>query len=185
LVSSAIVAPEVRAGSKVASDKRIITRDGKKYVPLSLAAWMAQTSETTLRSWIDKRVEFDGKQIQTYISPATSEIYVSQGSLENLSKRFVKWPSNQPAGPITIGETHDESGFLGLPDAAKLVGVSSRTMWLWATQGKAPIDLPLTVVKCLTSDHFYIKERDVRCLQKVERPSGLKRGPKPRLSPGS
>jgi hypothetical protein len=183
-ILSVSIDPLVQVGSKVARDKRIITREGTKWVPLSLAAWLAQTSETTLRSWIEKpTTKFDGKPIQAYVSTATSETYISHESLERMAKRFVKWPSGEPAGTITVGETQDESGYLGLPDAARIVGVSSRTMWLWATQGKAPTDQPLAIVKCLTSDHLYISEGDVHRLQKLERPTGLKRGPKPRKSP--
>jgi len=178
--ASAILTPLVQVGEKVARDKRVLLKDGVQYVPLALAAWLAQTSETTLRTWIDKKAKFDKKVIQTYISPATTEIYIGQESLAKIAERFVKHPSNDPAGPVTIGETKDSNGYLGLPDAARSLGISSRTMWLWATQGKAPIQKDLDVIKCTTSDHFYINERDVRLLQKLERPKGLRRGPKPR-----
>lgn len=171
------------AGSKVARDKRIITKEGTNYVPLFLAAWMAQTSEQTLRNWIDKGVKFNRRPIQTYISPATSEIYISEPSLRSVAERFVKWPSKEPAGAVTLGETEDQTGFLGLPDAARMVGKSKRTMWLWATQGKAPTAKPLDVIQCTVSDHFYIRQKDIAHLQTLERPTGLKPGPKPRNSP--
>jgi hypothetical protein len=173
----------VSAGNKVARDKRIIAKDGVNYVPLFLAAWLAQTSETTLRSWIDRRTKFSRRPIQTYVSPATSELYVSEQSVKSMAERFVRWPSKEPTGPITLGETEDQTGFLGLPDAARIIGVSKRTMWLWATQGKSPTTKPLDVIQCTTSDHFYIRQRDIAHLQNLERPGGLKRGPKPRNSP--
>jgi hypothetical protein len=179
-VESSYQYPHSAAENSVARDKRIITRDGVNYVPLFLAAWLAQASETTLRGWIDQRAKFDGKVVRTYTSPATLETYVSEESVGRMAARFVTWPSNKPAGVVNIGETNDKSGYLGLPSAARAIGVSSRTMWLWATQGKSPIQKDLAVIRCTTSDHFYIRQSDVESLKLLHRPKGLKRGPKPR-----
>ena len=47
----------------------------------------------------------------------------------------------------------------------RILGVSKRTMWLWATQGKAPTARPLNVIKCPISEHLYIHEEDVQRLR--------------------
>jgi len=169
-------------GSTMIEDKRIITKGDVRYLPLPLAAWIAHASESALRNWIDTRARFAGRVIQTHVSQ-TNALYVSEESVKRVAERFVKWPSKEPAGPIAIGETDDRSGFLGMSDAAGIVGVSSRTMWLWASQGKAPTDKPLDVIKCTTSDYFYIRERDAYELKALVPRSGLQRGRRPQLAP--
>jgi hypothetical protein len=163
------------AGSRVIQDDRIITKEGIRYIPLPLAAWLANASEPTLSHWIEKGTKFRGRSIKTYTSQ-TQTLYVSEESLHRMTQRFVKWPSNEPAGPVSIGETDHNNGFIGTADAARIIGVSSRTMWLWASQDKAPTDKPLDVIKCTTSDHFYIREKDVLQLKALVPRSGLRRG---------
>ncbi|MFZ0230683.1 MAG: hypothetical protein WAL41_27920 [Mycobacterium sp.] len=166
------------AGSRVIQDDRMITKEGVRYIPRPLAAWLAHASETTLSSWIEKGAKFGGRSIKTYTSQ-TQTLYVSEESLHRMAQRFVKWPSNKPAGPVSIGETDHNNGFIGTADAARIIGVSTRTMWLWASQSKAPTDKPLDVIKCTTSEHFYIREKDVLQLKEVVPRSGLRRGRRP------
>ncbi len=179
--SQANVPAHVTVGAALVQDKSIITRGGDRYLPLPLAAWTAQASESALRNWIDHRVKFGGRSLRTHIS-LTKGVYVSEESVQRIASRFVNWPSNEPAGPVTLGETDDQSGFLAMSDAARIVGVSSRTMWLWASQGKAPTDKSLDVIKCTTSDHFYIREKDVFELNALVPRSGLQRGRRPKVS---
>lgn len=169
--------PLVSFGGREVRDKRIIFREGVSFVPIYLAAWLAQTTETTLRAWIKQRVKFSGWSLRTYTSPVSLETYVSAPSLAKAAERFVKWPSNKPAGAVILGETDDSSGYLGLPAAAREIGISNRTMWLWATQGQSPTKQQLDVIRCTTSDHFYIREKELSRL-KLHRPNGFKRGPK-------
>lgn len=171
----------VTSGATQVRDKSIITVGGLRYLPLPLAAWMAQTSEASLRNWIDKRVKFGGRSIKTVLS-FTKDVYVSEETVRRMSERFVRWPSNDPAGPVTLGQTDDQSGFLALSDAARIIGVSRRTMLLWASEGKAPQGKPLDVIKCTTSDYFYIRERDVFELNALVPRSGLQRGRRPQVS---
>lgn len=168
----------VNIGAVLVPEKSIITRGGVRYLPLPLAAWNAQASESSLRNWIDNRVKFAGRIIKTHLS-ITKGVYVSEESVQRMSERFIKWPSREPAGQVTLGETDDQSGFLGTSDAARIVGVSSRTMWLWASQGKAPTAKCLDVIKCTTSDYFYIREKDVFELRAGVPRSGLQRGRRP------
>jgi hypothetical protein len=167
------------------ADDRIITRAGIRYSPLPLAAWLARASEPTVRAWIDKRVKFGGQPLKTLTSSATKGLYLSQDSVDRMANRFVRWPSREPAGAVTLGETDDQSGYLAMADAARIIGVSSRTMWLWASQEKAPSDKPLDVIKCTTSENFYVLEKDVYDLKAVVPRSGLQRGrrPQPALEP--
>jgi hypothetical protein len=176
LLRNAPLFPSV--GSRVIQDDRIITKDGLRFIPLPLAAWLAHASETTLSSWIEKRNKFGSRSIKTYTSP-TQTLYVSEESLQRIAQRFVKWPSNEPAGPVSIGETDNQNGFIGVADAARILGVSGRTMWLWASQSKAPTDKPLDVIKCTTSDYYYIREKDLERLKALVPRSGLRRGPRP------
>jgi hypothetical protein len=179
------IAPEavnVRSDTTQAAqmhDKSIITRGGVRYVPLLLAAWIAQASESTVRNWIDERIKFGDRAIRTHVS-LTKGLYVSEDSVKRMAERFVRWPSGRPSGRIRLGETDDQSGFIGTPDAARIVGVSSRTMWLWASQGKAPTKKSLDVIKCTTSDHFYVREKDVFELNALVPRTGLQRGRRPK-----
>lgn len=165
---------------KLLTDQRNIIRDRIIYLPLSLAAWNAQTSEATLRSWIKKRVSFNKMPIQSYISPTTSEIYVSERSIKAMGDRFVEWPSGKPAGPIVLGDTRNRSGFIGLPHIARTTGISVRTLSHWATEGEIPTAGPLRVIRCTTSGRLYIGESDAAHLKHLQRPTGRRRGPKPK-----
>jgi hypothetical protein len=124
-----------------------------------------------MRRWIKNAVAFNGAPLRCYVSPLTGELYMSEPSVEQLEKRFIKWPSKEPAGPVTIGETRDASGYLVLSDAAKLIGVSSLTLWGWASKDKAPTNIrePLDLVKCSLSDQFYLREKQARELGESRR----------------
>jgi len=170
---------DATVGTTMAEDDRVITKGGARYYPVSLAAQVAQVPRQTLHNWIKNKTKFDGQSLQIYNSPTAGKFFLSEESVQRMSNRFVKWPSNQPAGRVTIGKTDDQTGFLGLPDAARIIGISPRTMWLWATQkGKAPMEKPPHVIKCTTSDHFYIRESDVFALKGLVPRSGLPRGPR-------
>jgi hypothetical protein len=174
---------EAIRGAKMVEDDRIITKGGVHYVPLSLAAQLAQAPRQTVLHWIKNKTKFAGHALESYDSPTAAKFYVSEESIQRMANRFVKWPSTLPAGPVTIGKTENRNGFLGLPDAARILRVSPRTMWLWATQGKAPSQEPLEVIKCTTSDHFYIRERDVFALKELVPRSGLQRGRRQQTTP--
>jgi hypothetical protein len=171
---SAIVPPAAAYGESV-RDKSIITRNGKPYLPLSLAAAKAQADESTVRKWITNRVKFGGRAIDTY-SSLTKDIYVSEDSATKMAQRFVIWPSGKPAGIVVLGETDDQSGFLGLMDTARILKVGHHTIWLWVTQEKAPTGKPLDVIKCTVSDRLYVREKDIAELKRMIPRSGLSRG---------
>jgi hypothetical protein len=154
-----------------------------RYVPLSSAAPIIQAPRSTLLEWIKKGTQFDGKPLDsTYLAPA-NRYFLSEDSIHRAANRFIKWPSKKPSGNVTIGETDDEHGYISLAKAAQNIGVDHRTMWLWATQGKAPSDDPPDVIKCPASDQYYIRESDVSRLKKLVPRSGLKRGRRPQSSP--
>lgn len=163
-------------------DDRILTRDGGRYYPLSLAADFAQVHRTTLVDWLKSKAKFDGRTLQAYNSPTAGKLYLTEESVQRLANRFIKWPSKEPAGPVTLGQTDDHTGYLGLPDAARTIGVDHHTIWLWATRGKAPTDKPPNVIKCTASDYFYIHEKDVFQLKTLIPRSGLQRGRRPQLA---
>jgi hypothetical protein len=169
--------PQTQRPAMAYEDDKIITVSGVKYLPVFWAARAAQASDRTIRRWIDKSVTFNGKSLQTYTSPATGELYISQKSVEHLEKRFVKWPSKKQAGRVVIGETKAHDGFFHLPAAAKIVGVSTVAMWKWANSGRVPsFSRPLEVVKCPISDQLYVRERDAREIAEARSSLGLKHG---------
>ena len=163
-----------KATTTVEADRYISGRIA--YVPFAVAAAAAQTTEKSLRDWIKKKIKFDGRAILTHRLRDTGKLYVSEESIARIANRFVKWPSREPAGAVTIGEGENQSGFLPISEAAGILGISGRTMWLWTTQGKAPTDKPLDVIKCTTSEYFYVREKDVRELKALIPRSGLQRG---------
>ncbi len=157
-------------------DEKVFIKDGVRYRPLPLAAQMAQAPRQTVLNWIKNKKTFQGQLLQSHYFAPLDSYFLSEESIQRMARRFIKWPSEQPAGLITIGETKDKSGFLPTSHAARIIGVSPRTVWLWAKEKKAPSDKALNVIKCTTSDHFYIQERDVHDLKKLVPRSGLQRG---------
>jgi HSP20 family molecular chaperone IbpA len=183
--ASTVGFPKPNDGIAMAAGGGTITRSGVRYVPLSYAAWASQVPRSTLFDWIKKDAKFAGKPIKTYISPITAEMYISEQSVHRMAERFIKWPSKHPAGFITLGETDDLSGFLGLPDAAKLLGVASRTMWVWARQGSTSAGKALDVVKCTASDHFYVRHKEIAELAGLATNVAVGRGHRTRKSVSS
>jgi hypothetical protein len=158
-----------------------LLKDGIPYRAVAEAAPEAQAHRTTLLRWIKDDPELEGGPLESYYLAPARKHFISEKSIQRLANRFVKWDGEhgQPAGPaghVTLGETKDKSGFLGMWEAADIVGVSKRTMWLWASHGNAPIGKPLDVIKCPASNHFYVREKDVYDLKKLIPRSGLQRG---------
>ena len=162
-----------------------LVKDGVRYQPLSVAAAQSQTHRTTLLRWINSNTRIGGQPLRSYYFAPLDGYFVSEDSIRRAANRFVTWPAKRPAGAVTLGATKNRSGFLSLPEAQAIVGVSKRTMYLWAVHGKAPTDKPLDVIQCTTSQHFYIRERDAYELKRLVPPSGLHRGRRvqPALSP--
>ncbi len=183
--SSNIGPPEVETHgpTMVEQDDKVLIKDGVRYRPLPLAAQLAQAPRQTVLNWIKNKTEFSGRPLQSYYLAPVDRYFVSEESIQRIANRFVKWPSQKPAGRVTLGETKDKSGFLTMSDAARIIGISPRTMWLWASQDKAPTSRPLDVVKCTTSDHFYILEKNVHELKKLVPKSGLQRGRRSQVAP--
>jgi hypothetical protein len=178
-----ITAPEIQTrGPQMLEDGKSFIQDGVRYFPLSAAATAAQAPRSTLLEWIKKGTKFNGRPLQTYHFAPANRYFLSEESIIRAANRFIRWPSQQPAGPVTIGDTDDQHGYVGLTDAARSIGVDHRTVWLWATQGKAPTDEQPSVIKCPASDQYYIHERDVSRLKKLIPRAGLKRGRRPNAS---
>jgi hypothetical protein len=163
---------------EVFPDKRVITIDGVSYLPLALAAWIGQTTPTTLRRWIGHNAVLHGRRLDIYRS-LDDEIYLSAQSVTRLANRFVKWPSKAPAPHVTIGLCDDRMGFLGLQETADYVGVLKQTLWQWANNGETPWKNLFDVIKCQVSDHLYIRQRDADMLRAVVTRS-FKRRPRQR-----
>lgn len=159
-----------------------LVKDRVPYRPLSFAASQAKTHRTTLLHWIKNKTKVGGQPLRSYYFAPLDTYFISEESIQRAANRFIKWPFNEPAGPVTLGETDDRSGYIGLPNARKILGISNRTMYLWATQGKAPTDKPLDVIKDPISEHFYIREKDVYDLKKLIPKRGLHRGRRPQLA---
>jgi hypothetical protein len=174
--------PPIDSG-KMVEDDRIITKPEGRYFPISLAADVAHVPRTTLVDWIKAKSKFEGRPLKTYNSPTAKKLYLAEESIQRVANRFIRWPSKEPAGPVTVGETKDKSGYIGISKAAQMIGVDHHTMWLWTTQGKAPVDRPPDVVKCSASDQFYIREKDLSELKKLIPRSGLRRGRRPKATP--
>ena len=176
--------PQMAPDDHIVVSKTLI-RGGVRYLPLSEAASLAQAHRTTLLRWIKEETRFEGRPLQSYYFAPSDAYFISEQSIQRLANRFVKWRSGKPAGPagpVTIGETGDKSGFIGMSEAADIAGVSRRTMWLWVSREKAPTDKPLDVIKCTASDYFYIREKDAYNLKALVPRAGLHRGRRPQLS---
>jgi hypothetical protein len=178
--------PTTHGATVAQQDDRILTKQGTRYFPVSLAAEIAQVPRTTLVDWIKAKKTFAGRSLQIYNSPTARKLFLSEESVERLVNRFVKWSAEEkkpagPAGPVKIAKTiaikQDQSGYIGLAKAAKAIGADYHTLWLWATQGKeAPGNKPLDVIQDTASEQFYIRHKDVTELKPLIPKSGLRRG---------
>ncbi len=168
--------PQTLERRMVQHDDKSFVQDGVRWFPLSAAAPVIQAPRSTLMHWINKETKFDGRPLQTYYFAPANRYFISEESIDRAANRFIKWPSQEPAGPVTLGEQRDQSGYVGLTDAARTLGVDHHTMWRWTTKGTAPTDKPLDVIKCPASDQFYIRQRDVAALKKIVPRSGLHAG---------
>jgi hypothetical protein len=173
---------EPAMGTPMVENKKVFVHEGVPYQPLSEAASAAQTHRTTLLHWIKNKTIIGGRPLQSFYLAALDSYLVSEESIQRAASRFIKWPSKEPAGPVSLGETADRSGFIGFPEALRILGISNRTMWLWATQGKAPTGKALDVIKCPISKHLYIREKEVFDLKKLIPRSGLQRGRRPQVT---
>jgi HSP20 family molecular chaperone IbpA len=163
--------------------EKSFVQDGIRWFPLSSAAPIVQAPASTILDWIKKETKFDGQPLKSYHFAPANRYFVSEESIHRMAYRFVRWPSQKPAGPVILGETKDKSGYIGLTNAAHTIGVDHHTIWRWTTKGTAPTDKPLDVIKDPASDQYYIGEKDVAALKKLVPRSGLRRGRRPQASP--
>jgi hypothetical protein len=157
-------------------DGKSFIQNGVRYFPLSSAAPVVQAPPSTILHWIKKETKFEGRPLNSYHFAPANRYFLSEESIERAANRFMEWPSQKPAGPVTIGHADDESGYVRLQEAAQTIRVDHHTMWRWATRGTAPIDEPLHVIKCPATDQFYIRESDVSKLKELVPRSGLRAG---------
>lgn len=170
--------PPDRERRRMLDYEKSFIQDGVRYFPLSAAAPVIQAPASTLLHWIKKETKFDGEPLQGYYFAPANQYFISEESIDRATNRFINWPSQEPAGPVTLGEQRDQSGYIGLTDAAQTLGVDHHTMWRWTTKGTAPID-ELDVIKCPASDQYYIRQKDVAALKKYVPRSGLRAGRRP------
>jgi hypothetical protein len=159
-----------------------LVKNGTRYYPANEAASSAQTTPSTLLRWIKTDTEIGGQPIESYYFVPLDRYFVSEQSIQRIATRFIKLPSEQPAGSVIIGQTPDHSGYISLPDARAILGISNRTMYLWATETTAPTDKPLDIIKDPISEHLYVREKDVYRLKPLIPKTGLSRGRRPQLA---
>lgn len=163
-------------------DDRILKKEGKRYFPLPMAASLGQVPKSTLANWINTKMEFQGRPLKSYYSETAKRMYLEDESVQRVANRFVKWPSQEPAGSVLIGETTDGSGYIGITKAAKIIGVDHHTVWLWIKRENAPTQYPPDVIKCQASEQFYMLEKEAVELKKLIPKSGLRVGRRPRAT---
>lgn len=171
--------PESQAdnqGTGVMLEDGSFVQNGVRYFPLSAAAPRVQAPPSTILHWIQKGTKFEGRPLDSYHFAPANRYYLSEESIGRAANRFIQWPSQKPVGPVTVGNTDNESGYIRLQEAAQTIRVDHHTMWRWATRGTAPTDQPLDVIKCPATDQFYIREADVSKLKKLVPRSGLRAG---------
>jgi hypothetical protein len=151
-------------------------QDGIRYYPLSVAAPIVQAPPSTLLDWIKKETKINGQPLRGYYFAPANRHFISEESIERAANRFIKWPSEEPAGPVTLGEKRDQTGYIHLPEAAREIGVHHHTLWRWTTKETRPTDKPLDVIKDPASDQLYIQQKDVSALKKLVPRGGLRAG---------
>lgn len=156
---------------------------GVKYQPLSRAAKQAQVPRQTLLNWIKNDKLFGGQVLQSCYLPQVGQFFLSEDSIQLVSHRFVKWPSRESPDPLQISPAADLTSYVSTTEAARTLGVSSRTAWLWASHGLGFANTMLDVIKCTTSDRLYIHKNSVAEMKKLIPRSGLSRGRPPESKP--
>ena len=174
---------ETNERTVIEQDDRILTKPDGRYFPIALAAERAQVPRTTLLNWINAKIEFQGRPLEVYKSASAHKSFLSEESVQRVANRFVKWPSQEPAGPVTVGETKDKTGYIPISRAASALGVDHHTIWLWTARQNAPLPEPLDVIKCAASEQFYVREREIPKLKKAVPRQGLRPGRRPHLLP--
>jgi hypothetical protein len=158
-------------------------QDGVRYFPLSAAAPIVQASPQTILRWIKNGTEFDGQPVQSFHFAPTNQYFISEGSIEKAANRFLKWPSREPAGAVTLGEKKDQSGYVRLTKAAITLGVDHHTIWRWVSLGTTPTEKPLDVIVCPAAAQYYIRQKEITALKKHVPRSGLRAGRRPQHVP--
>ncbi len=153
-----------------------LIRNGKPYMPLPDAVRHTGVQRETLLNWMKNLVEFDGEPIDAIYFKPTGNHFISKASVERIAKRFIRWPSNEPASNIRLGQTEQNTGYLSTSDAARMIGIPDITLRKWVRQGGAPLNKPLDVVKDTASGYFYIQQESVLQLAKHIKEFGLARG---------
>lgn len=159
-----------------------LIRNGIPYMPLPQAVRYTGVSRDTLLNWLKNKVLFDGEPIDAIYFKPTGNHFISKPSVERIGKRFVKWPSEEPAGNVTLGPAEQGTGYVPVSEAASIAGIPQETLRKWVRLGNAPLETPLVVVKDTASGHFYIRQESVRQLAKHVQKFGVLRGRRPQLS---
>jgi len=175
-----IISPTAQTDERPMFDEaKSFIQDGVRYFPLSAAAPVVQAPAPSILHWIKNQTKFSGRPLKSFYFAPGNQYLISEESIERAANRFIKWPSEEPAGPVTLGEKRDQSGYIGLTDAARTLGVDHHTIWRWTTKGTAPTDRPLDVIKDPASDQLYIRQKDLGALKKLVPRSGLRPGRRP------
>jgi hypothetical protein len=169
-------AAETHQWRQVLDYGKSFVQDGVRYFPLSVAVRIIQAPAPTILHWIKSETKFKGERLQSLYLAAANQYFISEQSIHRAAERFIKWSTRKPAGDVIIGHTKDRNGFIPLSEAGRILGVSKRTIYLWAIHGKAPSDKQPEVIQCPSSEHFFIREEDVYALKKLIPRSGLPRG---------
>lgn len=166
-ISSHIRAPAQSSyGTEMLEDDRIIVKDGVRYFPLSLAAEVAQVPRTTLVDWINEKMKFQGRALDVYHSPTARKTFLDEESVHRVARRFINWPSKENAGRVVLGQTDDQTGYIGIAKAAKAIGIDHHTIWLWIKRHNSPTQAPLNIIRCSASEQYYIHEKDISEIKK-------------------
>jgi hypothetical protein len=152
------------------------THAGERYYPLSIAAPVVQAPPSTLLDWIKKETKINGQPLRGYYFAPANRHFISEESIERAANRFIKWPSEEPAGAVTLGEKRDHTGYIHLAEAAREIGVHHHTLWRWTTKETKPTEQPLDVIKDPASDQLYIRQKDISALKKIVPRGGLRPG---------
>ncbi len=151
-------------------------QDGVRYFPLSAAAPIVQAPAPTILHWIKNGTKFDGEPLQSYYFAPANQYFIGEQAIVKAAHRFIKWPSQEPARAVILGEVKDKSGYIRLPKMAQILGVDHHTIWRWATKGTAPLDRPLDVIKDPASDQYHIRQTEAAVLKKHVPRAGLHAG---------
>jgi hypothetical protein len=152
--------------SNIPVSSRIVNINNEKFFPVEIAAIRAQVREITMAKWLRSAITFNGKPIRSMQTLTHKRLHIAEESLLALETRFIKVPSGEAAGRVSLGTTDNDTGYISIGHAAEHLPISRFKLNRWAADGCGGPnkEIKLDVIRDPISEHYYIAEKSLATL---------------------